>query len=304
MDETQFLNKFDNNCIKTNKIELNTDNFLEELRFCINEIESGHASPAIVGINQLYKHLKDNNKKVLLEGQGSDEIFSGYITDMFFEVIKHQLISLNFKKCIFFVRKILKIYKFKDILQRFYSNYFSNSFFVKLKILVSRTNISKVNFFNFSSPYKNISESHQKGILSNLLLYGDKLSMANSIETRFPFLDYRLVNFANNLSLDFKVSGEKGKYILRETFRNIIPDEIYDSKIKIGFAIPIDKILKEDLKIKQLLYHDIGFYFNQKKLNNLLDRYYNENFHNYNFIFKVLTIKLWYTSFNKFLTEN
>lgn len=299
MNETKFLDKFENNYVNTNQIELQTDIFFKDLKFCIKEIESGHASPAIVGINQLYKDLNFNNKKVLLEGQGADETFSGYITDMFFEGIKYYLINADFKKCFRYIIETLQVYRPKDILQRFYSNYFSNSFYVKLKILILRTNVSKVEFFNFSYPFKNIFERHQKVILGNLLLYGDKLSMANSIETRFPFLDYRLVDFANSLPFNHKISNGKGKFILREAFKDILPSEIYDSKIKIGFAIPIDKILKENIDIKKLLYRDIDFYFNQKKLNNLLDRYYNGNFQNYNFIFKILTIKIWYIQFKE-----
>ena len=303
MDETKFLNNFENNFIKTHKIELESDEFLNKLSFCVSKIESGHASPAIVGINQLYLHLKENKKKVLLEGQGSDEIFSGYITDMFFEVIRNHLYNFQFKRCVNFIYEILKIYKLKDILQRFYSNNFTNIIFISLKIYLTKTKISKVSFFNFSSKFENIHDRQQKSILTNLLLYGDKLSMANSIETRFPFLDYRLVNFANSLPLNYKVSGSKGKFILRETFKDILPEEIYDSKLKIGFAIPVDRIIKEDSKIKDILYDDIGFYFNQSKLNKLLDRYYGNKFRNYNFIFKILTIKLWYYSFKEFLTE-
>ena len=303
MDETKFLNNFENNFIKTHKIELESDEFLNKLSFCVSKIESGHASPAIVGINQLYSHLKENKKKVLLEGQGSDEIFSGYITDMFFEVIRNHLYNFQFKRCVNFIYEILKIYKLKDILQRFYSNNFTNIIFISLKIYLTKTKISKVSFFNFSSKFENIHNRQQKSILTNLLLYGDKLSMANSIETRFPFLDFRLVNFANSLPLNYKVSGSKGKFILRETFKDILPEEIYDSKLKIGFAIPVDRIIKEDSKIKDILYDDIGFYFNQSKLNKLLDRYYGNKFRNYNFIFKILTIKLWYYSFKEFLTE-
>ena len=50
--------------------------------------------------------------------------------------------------------------------------------------------------------------------------------MGNSIEGRFPFLDYRLVDFANKLPAEFKLSNLREKFILKEAFKNLIPDSI------------------------------------------------------------------------------
>ena len=119
--------------------------------------------------------------------------------------------------------------------------------------------------------------------------------MKNSIETRFPFLDYRLVDFCNSLPINFKVNKQKGKHILRETMRPYLPSEIVESKIKNGFNIPIYNILKNSKEIKTILYSDIGDdFFNSVKLENQLDKFYSEESNNSSFIFKILTIKIWF----------
>ena len=64
--------------------------------------------------------------------------------------------------------------------------------------------------------------------------------------------------------------------------------------------MPIDAIIKNSAEIKSILYSSLGEeYFDQKKLNRLLDRYFDSNFNNPNFIFKILTIKIWYNTFFK-----
>jgi asparagine synthase (glutamine-hydrolysing) len=168
------------------------------------------------------------------------------------------------------------------------------------KIFFSKTLVSKELKLLKPVKFNNILEYQQSEILPNLLHYGDSLSMSYSVEVRLPFLDYKLVDYANSLPMNFKVKNHIGKYILRESVKDILPNEIYESKNKIGFAIPIDKIIKHSSEIKKLLYSNVGGeYFDQNKLNRLLDRYFDSNFNNPNFIFKILTIKIWYNTFFK-----
>ena len=140
-------------------------------------------------------------------------------------------------------------------------------------------------------------DQHSNGLV-NLLHYGDSLSMSKSIETRFPFLDYRLVEFCFKLPLDYLYNSGKGKYILRESMKDLLPKEIYDSSLKLGFVTPIDKILKEDKSIKKILYsNDSLCFFEQKKLVKLLDQFYSGGFKHNTIIFKILSIKIWINIF-------
>ncbi len=71
-----------------------------------------------------------------------------------------------------------------------------------------------------------------------LLLRGDKLTMANSLEARVPLLDHKLVDFAASLPPALKLRGKTRKYLLRQVARKYLPSSIINRK-KQGFPIPI-----------------------------------------------------------------
>ena len=63
--------------------------------------------------------------------------------------------------------------------------------------------------------------------------------MAHSIESRLPFLDYRLVEFVFSLPGHFKMRDGKGKVLLREAVRGHVPDSVVQERPKLGFVVPI-----------------------------------------------------------------
>lgn len=80
-----------------------------------------------------------------------------------------------------------------------------------------------------------------------LLVKMDIASMANSLEARSPFLDYRMLELSASLPASWKIHGLTTKYILKKTFKELIPKEILNRK-KMGFGIPIGKWFKTDWK--------------------------------------------------------
>ncbi len=78
-----------------------------------------------------------------------------------------------------------------------------------------------------------------------LLLRGDKLTMANSIEGRVPLLDHEVVEFAAKLPAHLKLNGSTRKYLLKKVAAKLLPDEIINRK-KQGFPIPIERWLKSE----------------------------------------------------------
>ncbi len=78
-----------------------------------------------------------------------------------------------------------------------------------------------------------------------LLLRGDKLTMANSIEGRVPLLDHEVVEFASQLPAKWKLNGSTRKYLLKQAAAKLLPDEIINRK-KQGFPIPIERWLKAE----------------------------------------------------------
>ena len=83
-----------------------------------------------------------------------------------------------------------------------------------------------------------LRRSHE-GSLATLLQYGDAISMAHSIESRLPFLDYRLVEFVFTLPGEFKIRDGRGKVLLTEAVREFVPDQVVEERPKLGFVVPI-----------------------------------------------------------------
>ena len=73
----------------------------------------------------------------------------------------------------------------------------------------------------------------------NLLMKGDKMSMAASLEVRMPFLDYQLIEYAASIPSNIKIRPFQAKYLLKQAFADFLPAPILSRK-KMGFNVPID----------------------------------------------------------------
>ncbi|HZH35421.1 MAG TPA: asparagine synthase (glutamine-hydrolyzing) [Pyrinomonadaceae bacterium] len=86
-----------------------------------------------------------------------------------------------------------------------------------------------------------------KTYLHELLMKQDQMSMAASIESRVPFLDHKLVEFTARLPEKFKIRGKTTKWILREAMRESLPPEILTRK-KMGFPVPLGNWLRREFR--------------------------------------------------------
>ncbi len=84
--------------------------------------------------------------------------------------------------------------------------------------------------------------------IPSLLRYEDRNSMAFSIESRTPFLDYRLVEFCFSLPAEFKISGAETKVVLRRAMSGLMPREVVERKDKLGFPTPVSHWFRGELK--------------------------------------------------------
>ncbi len=86
------------------------------------------------------------------------------------------------------------------------------------------------------------------GLLNNdMLTKVDRMSMANSLEVRVPLLDYTVAEYAFMLDGNMKLRGNRGKYILMETFRDLLPSSLHN-RPKAGFEVPLGAWLRNELK--------------------------------------------------------
>jgi len=136
---------------------------------------------------------------------------------------------------------------------------------------------------------------------NDLLVKVDITSMANSLECRSPFLDHKLMEFVAGLPSEFKLKGSQKKYILKETFKGLIPDEnIYRKKM--GFGVPIGTWFRKELKgllTESLLskrFLDRG-YFDREVVKELVKSHL-ESKHDYSFqLWALLMLELWHRRF-------
>ncbi|HEX8040557.1 MAG TPA: asparagine synthase (glutamine-hydrolyzing) [Chryseosolibacter sp.] len=84
-------------------------------------------------------------------------------------------------------------------------------------------------------------------LANDMLVKADSMSMANGLEIRSPFLDFRLVDFAFTLPAEFKIAGKKRKRILQDAFRGMLPSQLYNRPKK-GFEVPLLKWFRREMR--------------------------------------------------------
>lgn len=187
---------------------------------------------------------------VMLDGQGADEILAGY--ESFYEVYFKELLKSDLIAfCRAFYNYLLKhrTYPFQKLLKRFHfvkkdSEWLSDSFKGKSKPFKRRKNRS----------IRDMTEDYLLNFgLHSLLKYEDRNSMAFSIESRVPFLDYRIVEYALATPSGLKIRKGVRKYLLREAFKSLLPSRIYHRYDKLGFPTPQEKWTQENYKEVLLL---------------------------------------------------
>ncbi|MDR4952393.1 asparagine synthase (glutamine-hydrolyzing) [Chryseobacterium sp. ES2] len=200
--------------------------------------ESPFLGLSIIAQHEVYKQVKERNIKVLLGGQGGDEIFAGY--RKFFVVALKKAIE---KKEIlpglqyFHSLALMLIFEIKQIKTYWNEkNRYLKTTGKDTSFLDCLPNISLNLFENTSLSNRQISDI-QKYSIPSLLRYEDRNSMYFSIESRLPFMDYRLVEFALALPDLLKIKHGYGKWILREMMKKDVPGYILKNRLKRGFDV-------------------------------------------------------------------
>ena len=256
----------------------------------------------------LSKVVKENNIKVVYSGEGADEILFGY--DIFFENRIRQfwrrnpssLIRPQLLKKLYGYLPQFKNSRYFSILKDFYSSTLEKEsiFYSHLvrwsqfKHVSSFFNLSKeneneeniLNDFKETLPkgYESLNDDEQNQyietntLLSNYLLssQGDRMSMANSVEARFPFLDENLVSFAASIGSKQLAPNLDSKKMLKDNFKNIIPRAILD-RPKIAYQAPEARSFVNETftsKIVEDIIYNIDElpYINKKNFLNLISK--------------------------------
>lgn len=213
--------------------------------------EEPFTSTSIYAQWSIMRKAREKGVIVLLDGQGADEIMAGYRKFriyLFKELIRSRKYVLalnellngiyqfrtsnNLKQDLF---KIFRIYGKKKKNHEFMQ-------FINKDFLAQKRNRKNVIAKDFATALYNDIKKYS---LPSLLRYEDKNSMVFAIESRVPFLDYRLAEYVASLPLVYKINNGWSKWILREAMKGIIPDTIRLRKDKMGFVTSEQQWLKE-----------------------------------------------------------
>jgi asparagine synthase (glutamine-hydrolysing) len=267
--------------------------------------------------------------KVLISGEGGDEAFAGYSiyrNMLWIERFKSLLGSLNrpLSSALSRLNRLWptrRVAKYGPLIDRPIESYYhgrtsslGRSFNSNTGALYSADFSHYVDrTFSTTAVTRYLNDGSDKGKLNrmlyvdtktslpdDLLLKADRMTMANSVELRVPFLDHKFLEFAASLPESLKVRGMTTKYVLKKALRDLVPQEILQRK-KAGFPVPYEAWMRTELKdwVRSVLLDGETLsrgYFNRSSLEQLIDE--DIRFHTCpTEIFCLVSLELWHRAF-------
>ena len=272
------------------------------------------ADPSAVALyfvaNTASKHVK-----VALSGEGADEIFGGYN-------IYHEPYSVSwYNKIPYPIRRFVGIlaYPFRNHTgfnflvrrsKKLEDRYVGNAFIFEpseANKLLSYDD--KRNFKELTKPYydriKDYGDVEKMQyidfnfwLIGDILLKADKMSMANSLEVRVPFLDKNLISNVISIPSEYKIVGNETKYAFRQVCKETLDPKWADKK-KLGFPVPIREWIKEEDVYNNIRnsFEGASEFFNVKNIIKLLDDHKNGKRDNSRKIWTIYTFLIWYDEY-------
>lgn len=255
------------------EITLSPDRFFDALPALVYQEDEPIAHPSSIPLYFVSK-LASEHVKVVLTGEGSDELLAGY--DKYRKTIYNLLLGRAYHSGVprgirlAVERAIGKLRGASPVRQKlsrtflcvepeieniYFDNFSVFSRSMQKKLFTSETRDEMGESDPYRTSLDHIRDSHAEGLLDELLagdmktylhellMKQDQMSMSASIESRVPFLDHKLVEFATRLPATMKLRGMKTKYILRKAMAGTLPEEILTRK-KMGFPVPLGAWLR------------------------------------------------------------
>jgi asparagine synthase (glutamine-hydrolysing) len=282
------------------------------------------SEPSDIGVYLISK-LARQHVKVVLSGEGGDELFAGYpkyVVDWLAryyhivpESVRYQIIIPLLERLPYSMRKLKQAVRniSAPAPQRWMNWFGIFNGYLKENLLSASTKAAID--MDASRQFRQwLQRNPQRDDLSsmlyldtkiwlpdNLLMKGDKMTMAASLEQRIPLLDYKLTEYAASIPSHIKIKGYKAKYLLKRAYTDFLPEKILTRK-KMGFNVPTGIWFREGQRgiMTQLLLserlRDRG-YFNDAFVAKML-RDHLEGRNNYQAqLFTLASLELWFRVF-------
>lgn len=277
------------------------------------------ADPAAVAL-YFVSELASKHVKVVLSGEGADELFGGYNiykeplslkpTHVFPKSIRRLLGKLASMLPFNIKGKNYLIRASKSVEERFIGNAYIFNEKERNRLLIKKAPNSPTPM-DITKPFydkvKGKDDTTKMQYLDihlwlagDILLKADKMSMAHSLELRVPFLDKEVAAVSTKIPLKYKVNNENTKYALRLAAKRKLRDYVANKK-KLGFPVPIRVWLREEKYfnvVKQAFMSEASNkYFNQDELMKLLEDHFNGKKDNSRKIWTLYMYILWYQEY-------
>ncbi|MFK7743002.1 MAG: asparagine synthase (glutamine-hydrolyzing) [Planctomycetota bacterium] len=270
------------------------------------------SEPADVAIFRIAKFARQT-VKVLLSGEGSDELFGGYpkyaydpkiarlaaVPTMLMRTGERLLPGSKFR-----ARQAARALTGRSVGERLQTWFAPFTWYERKRLRSGYGGIRTL------GQYERCQGDHLRRMLyvdchtwlsDNLLERGDRMSMAASIENRPPFLDHNLVELAFRIDSSMKVRGKSGKWIIKEIGRKHLPENIVDRK-KVGFRVPLDEWFRGGLKdyVHDLLLGSDSFvssYLDRKVIDGLLQDHMRRRRNEEQRLWALMGLEVWHRTF-------
>ncbi len=274
--------------------------------------------------------IANRKVKVALSGQGADEPWAGYhryigvklsalyarlphlMTDGMIrplinllpgsERLKRGVASLSEPNLL---NRFSKIYSFYDdnMKQRLFKPWIQNALKVNGNGSQNALSALQSEVSHLDPVSQMLYIDTRMNLPDDLLMVGDKTSMANSLEARVPFLDYRLVEFIESLPPQLKLKGFQGKYLHKKAIEKWLPNKVVYGKKK-GFANPVKEWLKGRMSgyvNECLLSSDssVNRYFEKSYIRELIEQHASGREDYLRHLYLLISFELWHRRFFK-----
>ena len=296
------------------------DEFFEGINKVQYFSDEPHANLSSVPLYFLSK-LASEQVKVVLSGEGADELFAGY--NEYADALPQRMyrkLPFSLRHKLYLKYKDRKHFRGQTIILK-YGQKVEDRYIGPAEIMTDELANSLV-----TSKYKNAETSRdltkkyydevknmddvskrlyldmKMWIVEDILLKADKMTMANSIELRVPLLDKKMWELARTIPVRHKVHNEITKYAFRRAAKNKLPED-WAKRRKLGFVVPFVLWIKEEKYykiVKEIFNKDfVSEFFDKDKINKLLDDHFNGITNNGRKVYTIYTFLKWYEIYFK-----